>query len=50
MMAYDPVADISVIFLLPYRDLSSKDRFELCLKALARAGLAARIALGLTGQ
>lgn len=46
MMAYDPATDVSVVVLLPYWDLTSKVRFDLCLKALGKAGLAARAVLG----
>ncbi|SDD25058.1 serine hydrolase domain-containing protein [Niabella drilacis] len=46
MMAYDPAADVSVVVLLPYWDLTSKTRFEGCLRALSKAGRAARSVLG----
>lgn len=46
MMAYDPATDVSVVVLLPYWDLTSKARSDLCLKAQGKAGLAARAELG----
>ncbi|WP_169540161.1 serine hydrolase domain-containing protein [Niabella aurantiaca] len=50
MMVYDPAANVSVVVLLPYWDLGSPDRFAQCLNTLARAGLAARRALGYPGK
>ncbi|WP_300598451.1 serine hydrolase domain-containing protein [Niabella sp.] len=50
MMAYDPATDVSVVVLLPYWNLTSKERFDFCLKALSKAGLAARSALGYPGK